>query len=352
MRKLLIGLLMLLVAGIASAQDTPESVCLITDIGRVNDGTFNEFAYDGMIRAVEEFNLDSSFIETQFPTDYANNIAICLDEGFDIIITVGFALADATYEAAEDNPDVYFIGVDQDHTEREPLPNIAGLQFREDQAGFLAGAMAAMMTETGIVAGVYGDDIPPVVKFRNGFEQGARYIDPEIQTLGVYIPDFQAPAEGADAAERFIAEGADVIFGAGGPTGTGGIIFAAAEGVLVIGVDQDQYYTDFGEGDSPGAENLITSAIKRVDNGVYDLISFALTGEGFPEDSNYVVDAAGDGIDFAPPNESDVPEDVTERMNKILDELRSGEIETGVDPLTGQLLGEDSAESEPASESK
>lgn len=321
-----------------SAQDTPQSVCLITDIGRINDGTFNQFAYEGMVRAVEEYGLDDTFIETQSPSDYENNINTCLDSDYEVIITVGFALADATYEAAVNNPDVYFIGVDEDFSGSEPLENIVGLQFREDQAGFLAGTMAALMSESGIVAGVYGLDIPPVTKFRLGYEQGALYANPDIQTLGVYIPDFQAPDLGRESAAQFIGEGADVIFGAGGPTGSGGITYAAAEGIKVIGVDQDQYFTDFGEGEAPGSENLLTSAMKRVDNGVYDMIVATQTGEGFPANSTYVLEIANDGIAYAPPHDANVPQEVLDQMDAVMEGLRTGAIWTGVDPIIGVYL--------------
>jgi basic membrane lipoprotein Med (substrate-binding protein (PBP1-ABC) superfamily) len=325
-----------------SAQDAPESVCLVTDIGRVNDGTFNQYAYEGMERAAEDLGLESSYIETSDQADYITNIGTCLDEGSDIIITVGFLIGDATAAAAAENPDTLFIGVDQ--FVASPLPNYVGLQFREDQGGFLAGALAAMMTESGTVAGVYGIDIPPVVKFRNGFEQGVAFVNEadgtDVQALGVYIDDFNAPDRGGAAAEQFIGEGADVIFGAGGPTGSGGIAYAASEGVYVIGVDQDEFFTTFGEGETPGAEFLISSAVKRVDNGVYQMIEAAVNGEPFPEIGMYVLDVVNDGIGFAPPHLSDVPEEVTVAMEQILAALIDGSLETGVDPILGGLLSE------------
>jgi basic membrane lipoprotein Med (substrate-binding protein (PBP1-ABC) superfamily) len=148
-------------------------------------------------------------------TDYEPNVNTCLNEGYDVVVTVGFLIGDVTLASAQANPDVFFIGVDQFFTDAPD--NLVGIQYREDQAGFLVGAMAALMTESGTVAGVYGIDIPPVVKFRNGFEQGAKYINPDIELLGVYIDDFYAPDRGAAAAEQFIGEGADVIFGAGLP---------------------------------------------------------------------------------------------------------------------------------------
>ncbi len=317
-----------------AAPGVVESVCLVTDVGRVNDGTFNQFAYEGMIAAVDEFGLESTFIETQAQTDYDTNINTCVQEGFDAIVTVGFLIGDATLAAAEANPGVYFIGVDQffmDHPS-----NLAGIQYREDQGGFLAGALAAMMTESGTVAGVYGIDIPPVVKFRNGFEQGAEYVDPAISLLGVYIDDFVAPDRGASAAEQFMGEGADVIFGAGGPTGSGGIKRAAEEGTWVIGVDQDEYYTTFGSGVTPGVEYLISSAIKRVDLGVYDQILGVMNGT-FVGGGLYILDAANGGITYAPPHDAAVPQDTLDMLELIRQGLADGSIDTGVDPVTGEL---------------
>lgn len=329
-----------LVTEITSAGAPPPSaaadftVCLVTDVGRVNDGTFNQFAYEGMIGAADDFGFETDFIETQAQTDYDTNIGTCVGEGFDVIVTVGFLIGDATLAAAEANPDVFFIGVDQFFMGHPA--NLVGIQYREDQGGFLAGALAAMMTETGTVAGVYGIDIPPVVKFRNGFEQGVAYVDSSVSTLGVYIDDFVAPDRGASAAEQFLGEGADVIFGAGGPTGSGGIKRAAEEGTFVIGVDQDEYFTTFGSGETPGAEFLISSAVKRVDLGVYDQIIGVMTGN-FAGGGLYILDAANGGITFAPAHEAAVPAAILARLEEIRVGLASGAIDTGVDPITGEL---------------
>jgi len=326
---------------IASAQSAPsiESVCLVTDVGKINDGTFNQSAYEGMLKAADEAGLDNTYIETSAQTDYAANIDTCVSESYDAIVTVGFLIGDATHAAAEANPDIYFIGVDQFFA--DPLPNLVGIQFREDQAGFLVGALAALMTKSDTIAGVYGIDIPPVVKYRNGYEQGAKYINPDINTLGVYIDSFNAPDRGATAAEQFIGEGADVIFGAGGPTGSGGITRAAQLDTYVIGVDTDEYATTFGNGETPGSEYLIGSALKRVDVGVYDMLNALINGDAWTEDSLYVLSVENGGIDVAPAHDSDVPEDVTTQVQTIRDGLADGSIETGVDPASGVLMSEE-----------
>jgi basic membrane protein A and related proteins len=330
------------------AQATIDSVCLVTDIGRVNDGTFNQFTYEGIVRAAEDFDLDVTYIETQAITDYASNIDTCISEGYDIIITVGWRLTDATYAAALAEPDRYFIGVDAFFT--DPLPNLVGIQAREDQAGFIVGALAALMTETGKVAGVYGIAEPPVMRFRNGYEQGAHYVNPDVDVLGVYIDDYVAPDRGAAAAEQMIGEGADVVFGAGGETGSGGILRAAQMGIRVIGVDQDEYNTTFGGGETPGAENLISSALKRVDNGVYQMIEAMVNGEALPEDSTFTLTVENEGIDFAPPHDAEIPDEVTEEVQAVVEGLRDGTISTGVDPVSGNLLSEMATEEPMATE--
>ncbi len=333
----------------ANAQDTtPETtmmsippidkVCLVTDVGKINDGTFNQFAYEGMTKAANDFGLDNTYIETQAQTDYAKNLDTCISEGYQAIVSVGFLLADATHEAAAANPGVYFIGVDQSFGDR-PLPNLVGIQYREDQAGFLVGAMAALMTKSNIIAGVYGINVPAVVKYRNGYEQGAKYINPDITVLGVYNDSFTEPDVGAADAEQFIGEGVDVIFGAGGPTGSGAIKRGADLKVYVIGVDQDEYFTTFGGGETPGAEYLITSAMKRVDNGVYLMIQALVNGgEGWPGGPDFILSLDNDGIDFAPAHDSNVPQAVEDQVTQIKQDLLDGTISTGVDPLSGELL--------------
>ncbi len=347
-RKVVLMLMLLLLATMslvspALAQDPLiESVCLITDVGRVNDGTFNQFAYKGMTDAVEEFDLDSTYIETTSQVDYNANIQTCVDSGYGAIITVGFLMTDATLAAAAANPDVYFIGVD--HFYPEASPNQVGVLFREDQAGFMAGALAGLMTESGVVAGVYGIDIPPVIRFRHGFENGVAHTNMDAAALGVYIPSFTDPATGAETALQFIAEGADVIFGAGGPTGSGGIKAAAAEGVYVIGVDQDEYLTTFGNGETRGAEMLISSAMKRVDQGVYLSLAELVAGDDMNYGGNRVLAAENDGVGLAPPHDSDVPEEVLAQLEEIFAGLQDGSISTGVDPITGEMLDMDDME--------
>lgn len=313
------------------------AVRLVTDIGRIDDGTFNQLANDGMSAAAECFGIeDTSFIETASQADYTRNLQTALERSPDVVITVGFLLATDTLAFAQRTPGVAFVGVDQF---QEAYPgNYAGVLFREDQGGFLAGAAAGLLTSSGVVGVVAGlESVPPVVRYVNGFAQGARHVNPDIaEPLRVFIPSFNDPGRGASAAAQFLGEGADVVLGAGGTTGSGGIRAAAADGAWVIGVDQDEYLTTFGNGAAPGAERLATSVIKRVDLGVFSQIGAAVAGrfQGGP----VTYDAANGGVTYAPFHDADVPPEFASRLEEVRQGLADGRIETGVDPATGQLL--------------
>jgi basic membrane protein A len=339
----------------ADADETGEAaplrVGLVTDIGKVDDGTFNEFAHQGALLAEAELGIEYDYIETTAQTDYEANIQTFVNEGYDVIVTVGFLIADATQAAAAANPDIIFIGVDQFFEPGTVTDNLVGIQFREDQAGFLAGAIAGMMTQTNTVGFIGGVEIPPVKKFKNAFDNGAQYVNPDINLLGVYIPSFTDSALGASTAEQMIGEGADVIFGAGGQTGSGGIRAAAERGIFVIGVDQDEYNTTFGRGETPGSEYLLTSAVKRVDVAVYTEIEAVLNGT-FEGNGIVVFEAANDGVGYADYHDSAdaVPDAVKARMEEILQMLADGSLTTGVDPVSGDLDPDTIPEPNPFSE--
>jgi basic membrane protein A and related proteins len=336
----------------------PKTVCLVTDVGRITDGTFNQYAYEGM-QALTQYHegVTTDYIETQSEEDYAANIAQCIENGAEIVVTVGFLITQATADAARANPSVYFIGVDQDANSVEnPPTNFAGTQAREDQAGFLVGVIAAVVANDlggDIIAGVYGIDVPAVKRFRNGYEQGALYVNPDWvigeNILGSYTDSFLDEEQGASLATQYMGDGAVVIFGAGGPTGSGAIRAAAEAGVFVIGVDKDEYVTTFQGGEATGAEFIITSAVKRVDTAVYEVASLLVEGRfaEFPGGSNYIMDVLNSGVGFADSHDAVIPADAFEQATSVFEAMVNGTLETGVDPVTGDLL---SALGEPTAE--
>jgi basic membrane lipoprotein Med (substrate-binding protein (PBP1-ABC) superfamily) len=305
---------------------------LVTDIGSIDDGTFNQYAFEGLKAAEECFGIETNVIETANEADYDNNLSTILEDDPDVVVTVGFLLADATKKYAKQNAETNFIGVDQ--FQEDYGDNYVGVLFREDQGGFLAGAMAGLLTESktvGVIGGL--ESVPPVVRLVNGFEQGAKYIDDSVNVLKVYNQSFTDKPKGRSDAEQFLGEGADVIFGAGGQTGSGGVQAAVEEGAFGIGVDQDEYFTTFKGGSADGADKLATSAVKRVDLGVFENIAAAISDEFEP--GIFTLDAANDGITYAPFHDADIPDDVAARLEEVRQGLADGSIDTGLDPVTG-----------------
>jgi ABC-type uncharacterized transport system permease subunit/basic membrane lipoprotein Med (substrate-binding protein (PBP1-ABC) superfamily) len=313
-------------------------VGLVTDAGgKIDDGTYTQYAYEGMKRATEEFGLETTYIETARLEDIEGNILMLVEGGYQLIIAAGRHLGEAVERVAKDYPGTNFATVD--FAPYPVLPNVMGLLFAEDQAGFLAGALAGYMTQSNVLGVVAGDQVPPVIKFRKGFANGAKYVNPKVKVLGEYIESFTDPQKGRVVAQSFIEQGADVVFGAGGETGSGGIQGAAEQGVWAIGVDQDEWVTTFENGVAPGADRLLSSAIKRIDNAVYEAIRRAVEGKFVGETA--IFDAGNEGIGLAPHHaaESAIPEEVQGRVDELAAGLRSGTITTGVGPA-----GEDVAE--------
>jgi basic membrane protein A len=267
----------------------PEVLCvgLVTDVGEVDDKSFNQSAWEGVKRAETELGAVVNYVETKDAKDYASNIALFGEKKYDVIVTVGFALGTATTEAAATYPDIKFIGVDQGQW-TGTVPNVAGLIFDEWKSGFLAGALAAQLSKTNVIAGVYGTDlVPPVVNFKEGYEAGAKYVKPEITVISTYHPGgldvaFTDPEWGAATAKQAIGQQADVVFGAGGKTGNGALIeTAGTAGLFCIGVDSDQWET------VPEAHScLVSSAMKLITPGTFDLIKMVQDGK-FPA-GNYI----------------------------------------------------------------
>jgi basic membrane protein A len=347
MKKLFPVMLLLIVAAVllvgckADATEAPPTevpppecahkIGFVTDVGKLNDQSFNEAGWKGVLLAADGLGLDEScygFIETADSADYIPNIESFIDEGFDIIVTSGFAMGAATHQSGIDHPDIFFVGTDQTQNTPDFVPeyldNVTGLIFREDVSGFLAGALAAYMSESGVIGGVYGCPfIPPVARFEVGYYNGAKYVNPDIEVLNVYHPGsldvcFTDPAFAAETAETLITEGADVIFGAGGLTGNGALIAACNQGVYVVGVDVDQFLT------LPEVQDcILSSATKGLTDDVAALIEAATLGT-FPGGEVF-----GPAV-LAPYHnlEDTIPQDVKDALDDLSAAIAAGEVDT------------------------
>ena len=303
---------------------------MVTDIAKLGDKSFNDSAWKGVQDAAKALGVEPKVIETTDPNDYEKNIGQFVGEGYNVIVTVGFNLGEQTIAAAKANPDIKFIGVDQ--FQSEVIPNLAGLNFNEDQAGYLIGYLAASVSKTGkIGAAVATDAVPPVWRFGEGYRAGAKAAKPDINIQVVYHNDvgfektFVDPEWGKATALSMIDQGVDVVFGAGGRTGNGALLAAADrkdKGVVAVGVDTDQYLT------VPEAKDvIITSAIKIIDKGVTDQIKKVADGS-FKGGNVY-----GE-VGLAPYHdlESKVPADLQAKIKDTAAKLLDGSLKTDVAP--------------------
>jgi basic membrane protein A len=323
------------VPDVAPPEEAALKIGLVTDVGEIDDKSFNQSAWEGVQLSGEEFGAEVDYVETKDAKDYMANIELFTKNDFDIVVTVGFALGEATLEAAALYPDVYFIGVDQGQW-GGTVDNVVGLIFNEDKSGYMAGALAGLMTETNTVAAVLGTDlVPPVVAFKEGYETGAKYVNPDVTVISTYHPGgldvaFTDPEWGATTAKQALDSGADVVFGAGGKTGNGALIEAAGvEGVYCIGVDSDQWFT------VPEAHScLISSAMKLITPGVFDLVSMYV--DGAPVAGNFY-----GAFGLAPFHDfdGDVPNDVKDQLDIIRGQLLNDELATGYPPEEEVDLG-------------
>lgn len=339
----LISALLILLAGITACQtaapvvEKPTAVATcaykigyVSDVGKINDQSFNQASWTGVQEGAKALGLSEdcySFIETGNSADYEVNIQSFVTEGYNIVVTSGFAMGQVTRQIAKANPDVYFIGVDQQQVDEnfnpDPYPNVAGLNFHEDIGGFLAGATAGLMTKTNVVGGVFGCQfIPAVARYEVGYYNGVKYVNPDAKVINVYHPGsidvcFGDATFGSETAQSMIQENVDVLYGAGGLTANGAEITACNQDAYVIGTDMDQFLT------LPEVKDcILTSALKGVEPGVKDLI--VAIGNGTFEGG----DTFGPSM-LAPFHNLDsvVPAEVKTKLTEIANKLSTGEID-------------------------
>ncbi|MBS5302208.1 MAG: BMP family ABC transporter substrate-binding protein [Clostridiaceae bacterium] len=305
-------------SGSAAAKDTSDlKIGLVTDVGGVNDGSFNQTAWEGMERAAEELGVTVNYLESGTDADYAPNLETFADEEYDLIISIGYMLADATRTAAEQNPDIKFAIVDDATID---LLNVTCLMFRAEQASYLAGYVAGKTTKTNNVGYVAGMANETMNQFGYGYCAGVLDANPDAKIQQFNANSFADAATGKTMANTAITNGADVIFHAAAATGLGVIEACHEAGVYAIGVDSDQ------SGISP--DTVLTSAMKRVDNAVYDTIESLVNGT--LESSVHTYDLAEGGVDIAPSQDL-IADDVVAEVEEVKEKIINGEIEVPAD---------------------
>lgn len=299
-----------------------------------NDKSFNEYSLKGAREAAKAAGFDFSYVVAASTSDFEKNIETQVNEGAGLIITVGFLMADATAAMAKKYPDVKFaivdvaypLGKDGVDPYTKDLKNVTSLVFAEDQVAFLAGTLAGCVSESSKIAVVAGMEIPPVQKFVDGYTSGAKFANPNITVLKQYIPSFEDPVTGKSVGQNFISQGADVIFGAGGSTGNGGLLAAKEANKKAIGVDVDQYLT-YPEVKSA----LLTSAAKNMDVAVAAAVKNFATGTMKP--GVQLSTLANGGLGLSPYHEWETKIDA-----KCKDKVKAAETAVKADPkVTGSI---------------
>ncbi len=329
-----------------AASSEPAAValkaCEVTDVGGVDDKGFNQKAFKGVTDAAEQLGVEAAVLESQAETDYATNIQSFIDQGCNIVVTVGFLLGDATMEAANANPDVpftivdYAYGENEDGTPQITNNNVLGQVFNTDEAAFLAGYLAAGMSKTGIVGTFGGINIPPVTIFMDGFYYGVQQYNTDNGTdvkvlgwdpakqKGLFTENFESLDDGRAFAQNLVDEGADIVMPVAGPVGLGSAALASELGtdkLMIIGVDSDQY-----ESDTANASVYLTSVLKNMDVTTFNAIKSVV--DGTFEGGVTVGTLENEGVGLAPYHDFDAA--VPAELKAQIETIKAGIIDGSV----------------------
>jgi basic membrane protein A len=296
-------------------------VGLVTDIGGLNDRSFNQLANDGVQRAKTDLGVDVRVLTSKSNADYVPNLSTLAQQKYDLVIGVGFLMADAMDTVASKFPSTKFAIIDVDQTTLKHKPtNVQGLLFKEQQSGDLAGYLAGLYTKDKggkqVIGSVGGQKIPPVDHYIAGYQAGAKAADSGIKTLNGYSQDFVDQAKCKELALNQIAAGAQVVFQVAGQCGLGALDAAKEKGVQGIGVDADQAYL---------GSQVLTSAIKKVDVAVYDTVKAAQGGQ-FKGGTNATFDLTNDGAGIG--KISSTGQKYASKVDAITQKIKSGAIST------------------------
>jgi basic membrane protein A len=293
-------------------------VGLSTDIGGLNDRGFNHLAYVGLQRAHRDLGVQTLVVQAQSSSDYIPNLTSLARRGYNLVIGVGFTEIQALEAVAKQFPKTHFAIVDVSNADEGKLPNVEGLLFKEQEAGYLAGYAAGLAAKAKgghAVSSVGGQKQPPVDRYIAGYQAGAKAAFPGVQTINGYSQDFEAQARCKEVALNQIQAGSVVVFQVAGGCGLGALDAAHEKNVWGIGVDADQGYL---------GPWVLTSALKRVDTSVYDSIKDAVDGKfKGGQDAVYGLNQDGVGIGKFSPQ---APKGIADKVAQVKADIASGKI--------------------------
>lgn len=291
-------------------------VAMVTDVGGVNDQSFNQSAWEGLKRAKKELGMKIAYKESKQDADYAPNMETLTDANYDLIWGIGFLMGDAIKNTALINPDQKYAIIDFTYGDKTPK-NVGCAVFQEEQPSFLVGYIAGKMTKTNKVGFVGGIKFPLIEKFEYGYMAGVKLANPKCQILRQYAESFTDAAKGKAIANNMYQQNADIVFHASGSVGDGVIEAAKEKNKWAIGVDKDQNFL--------APENVLTSAMKRVDNAVFDMVKRMKKGQ-FQGGATVVYNLANDGVGIAPTSKKHVPKKILDEVDGLIKQIKAGKI--------------------------
>jgi len=295
-------------------------VGMATDVGGLNDDSFNAAAHRGILQAEEELGTGKVVIESKRQEDYETNFQLLMDQGADLVWGIGFMMQAAMNDMAQKNPNQKFAIIDEVVNQ----PNVASVLFKEEEGSFLMGVIAARSTKTGKVGFVGGMESPVIGRFEAGYKAGVKAADPNVEVITIYSNSFVDPAKGKSDALTIYGQGADIIFHAAGGTGQGVIEAAKEKGLYAIGVDSDQNHL--------APDNVISSMIKRVDVAVFEITKQTLEGN-FPGGQTTVLGLKDNGVGYAPKTLWNIlPEGLQDEVDRWADAIREGKFTIPTEP--------------------
>jgi basic membrane protein A and related proteins len=294
-------------------------VGMVTDIGGLNDRSFNEAAYKGLKQAESDLGVEIRVITSKSNADYVPNLSTLARQKFDLVFAVGFLMAEATEKVAKSFPTTKFAIIDYPQSAMKSKPkNVAGLLFAEQESGYLVGYMAGLYVKDKggkqVVSTVGGQKIPPVDHYIAGFQKGAKDANPDVKTLNAYSEDFVDQAKCKELALNQIAEGSQVVFQVAGGCGLGALDAAKEKGVQGIGVDVDQAYL---------GDQVMTSALKKIDQAVLATIKEVQDGK-YKGGTDTLFDVKNNGAGYGKTNS--VGDKYKGKVDAALEKIKSGEI--------------------------
>jgi basic membrane protein A len=315
LRSIIFSMIMVM-STLTIAADKPMRVGMVTDVGGVNDQSFNQSAWEGLQKTKKDLGIKVSYQESKQDADYQANLETLYDAGNDLIWGIGFKMADAILKAAKQNPKQKYAIIDYSFGDKTPS-NVVGVMFKAEEGAFLAGFIAAKMSKTNTIGFIGGMSVPIIHSFQYGFKAGAKHANKNINVLEQYSESFTDAAKGKAIANQMFSKNADVVFHAAGAVGDGVIEAAKEKNKMAVGVDRDQNYL--------APKNVITSSMKRVDNAIFQIVSDFKKGN-FKGGTTQNFGLKDGAVDVAPTTEKMIPAVLLKEVNGLKKKIADGKI--------------------------